>query len=265
MNAEIDSVPADFLGRLVARARGEDHGVQPRLPSLFEPVHPAGAGIAADTAGLMPSGRREDFPPPAREDGDIGIRRVAPPIAARRDETAPAFGTRQHESAQLPRFDVDAKPVAATVPLFPARTALAEATGDTVSGDDESPAAGARSARADGRRVDTSAAQRQPHDVRTIASRHGETIPDVYPPAENGALLSAPVPAIMSDTHAARRLASEQSRESATADNPPVVHVTIGRVEVRAVQPAPVERRPAARGPRPMALDEYLKRRGGSR
>jgi hypothetical protein len=42
----------------------------------------------------------------------------------------------------------------------------------------------------------------------------------------------------------------------------PIINVTIGRVEVRAV-PAPATKSPrAAPGPQPLSLDEYLKRRG---
>lgn len=47
------------------------------------------------------------------------------------------------------------------------------------------------------------------------------------------------------------------------ADPAPVINITIGRVEVRAVSTPPAPRRPEARGPRPMTLDEYLKQRGG--
>lgn len=47
----------------------------------------------------------------------------------------------------------------------------------------------------------------------------------------------------------------------------PIVHVTIGRVEIRAsVPPAPASPRPAPVGPRPLSLNDYLAgRKGGSR
>ncbi len=49
-------------------------------------------------------------------------------------------------------------------------------------------------------------------------------------------------------------------------DAPPVVKVTIGRIEVRAVTPNPPKPRPAAPVRRPsLSLGDYLKRRGGGR
>ena len=46
---------------------------------------------------------------------------------------------------------------------------------------------------------------------------------------------------------------------------PPIIRVTIGRIEVRAImQPAPVAERPrAARTPPVLSLDAYLKQRSG--
>lgn len=53
--------------------------------------------------------------------------------------------------------------------------------------------------------------------------------------------------------------------EVATPSSEPVVNVTIGRIEVRAVpaQSGPSRQRP--QGPKPMSLDDYLQRRGGGR
>jgi hypothetical protein len=46
-----------------------------------------------------------------------------------------------------------------------------------------------------------------------------------------------------------------------TASAPPAVHVTIGRLEIRAVPPARPEPQPVvAAPPARMSLDEYLKR-----
>jgi hypothetical protein len=61
--------------------------------------------------------------------------------------------------------------------------------------------------------------------------------------------------------------ASRRSSAEASADTRDVtVNVTIGRVDVRAGQPATPAARPArARGAQPLALDEYLARHGGAR
>jgi hypothetical protein len=75
-----------------------------------------------------------------------------------------------------------------------------------------------------------------------------------------------PSPATRADVRAAATRASpaplrDEAREA------PIVRVTIGRVEIRAaVPPAPAASRPAAGGPRPLSLNDYLAgRKGGSR
>ena len=51
-----------------------------------------------------------------------------------------------------------------------------------------------------------------------------------------------------------------------TAEQPaPVINVTIGRVEVRAVQASAGKPRIEASTPKPLSLDDYLKQRGGNR
>ncbi|WP_437674841.1 hypothetical protein [Sorangium sp. So ce131] len=53
--------------------------------------------------------------------------------------------------------------------------------------------------------------------------------------------------------------------ESAPIDREPVVNVTIGRLEVRAVQEPRKAPRTEQRGPQPMSLEDYLKGRAGAR
>ena len=62
-----------------------------------------------------------------------------------------------------------------------------------------------------------------------------------------------------------RTLASSDKQEHAVEIS--TIHVTIGRVEVRATLPPPVRSRQQAAQPRGMSLDEYLRQRasGGSR
>jgi hypothetical protein len=56
--------------------------------------------------------------------------------------------------------------------------------------------------------------------------------------------------------------ASPRRRRAAEPAQPPVVNVTIGRVQIRrpAAVEAPVAPAPPPAGPRPMSLDEYLGR-----
>ncbi|MDH3289291.1 MAG: hypothetical protein OEP48_16420 [Betaproteobacteria bacterium] len=53
--------------------------------------------------------------------------------------------------------------------------------------------------------------------------------------------------------------------EVATPSPEPVVNVTIGRIEVRAVPAQPGSTRQRSQGPKPMSLGDYLKQRGGGR
>jgi hypothetical protein len=47
---------------------------------------------------------------------------------------------------------------------------------------------------------------------------------------------------------------------------PPTIHVSIGRIEVRAVTaPAPQQQRPAAPAPPKLSLDEYLRAQNGAK
>lgn len=56
------------------------------------------------------------------------------------------------------------------------------------------------------------------------------------------------------------------SLRAAAAPEPPAVHVTIGRIEVRAVAPpVPTPARRTPRHPAPLALDEYLEQRRSGR
>ncbi len=67
---------------------------------------------------------------------------------------------------------------------------------------------------------------------------------------------------------ATRRPSPDSSRavvNSASASEPPAIHVTIGRVEVRAITAPAPPRSPAPPAPPKISLDEYLKQRNGAR
>jgi hypothetical protein len=53
-----------------------------------------------------------------------------------------------------------------------------------------------------------------------------------------------------------------QSTTPETRENPPTIHVTIGRIEVKATPPTAAPKRRASASPT-MSLDEYLRRRSG--
>jgi len=74
-------------------------------------------------------------------------------------------------------------------------------------------------------------------------------------------LLRTVAPLIRQSPAAAAPVKFEQP---ATHEQHTDVHVSIGRIEVTAVQEAAPPRRAAPRGPKPMSLEEYLTRRSGA-
>jgi len=245
---------SDFLDRLAARAIGSETALAPRLPSLFEPLQRAPIMPLPDQ-GEAPLHRREAAPaapqPPAiaasprapahaREPGE-------PPAATRVASREPqhAAPSAARTAAVAPREPV--RPLSRAVP--PVRTGVAEPVGKPPA--PEHPAA--------------LHAPIPPQPSRMVPARK-EAVPM---PAPTGVLLPAPAPVFAASGAAptrpersvAARAAAAQSGRGAASATEPVVHVSIGRLEVRA---APATAAPAQRreGPRPSSLDDYLRQRG---
>jgi len=290
----------DFLSRLVERATGEPVGLQRRHPALFEPPALA-SGLtrgepehspsephlveaheervvstpaeafherpsvmrATPFLPLRPAGPSASHTVREAEPGEDTPRDVTSPVRHPRTEAASAEGLRlpprrtvQPEAiAELPVASRGARKQAVPAdalgsvephrssprpaepaqrsepPLTPARPALVPppsqlqpTVGDT----------GPRAARSEIDRPDQSPAQ--PATPPPFAPLPRHEIPRVRPAA-----------------------AVTQQRQP----GPPTIHVTIGRVEVRAVPPPPVATRPQRpTGPR-LSLDDYLKLRAG--
>jgi hypothetical protein len=70
---------------------------------------------------------------------------------------------------------------------------------------------------------------------------------------------------MMVRTQPRRRAARATSVPEARGSEPPPVHVTIDRIEVRAVAPSPPRPSAKPRGPVPLSLDEYLEQRRSGR
>ncbi len=85
--------------------------------------------------------------------------------------------------------------------------------------------------------------------------------------AEHRAATPPMAPRRIIEPKVVRRLMPVEPRRAEEAPVTPVVSVTIGRIEIRAVpdQPAAARRRTEARVPKPMSLEDYLKQRGGGR
>jgi hypothetical protein len=255
---------SDYLSRLVARAMGASAGLRPRTASLFEPVKPSGH--------LPSTGEPRS---PSRQEGPEAA--IAPPAtSARRGHGRRLQETPVPADSTAPRLrrgpvDVDPpRPALEAVPESPRRTHVAPHREPTEPARAEPTAtrsaAAATALREDGRPGPAPVAF-------TPASPRPSDPPNAAPPFIDGSrqasVPSTPMPAV-SVTPAAALPAATAQRARATriqslatravAAREPHVHVTIGRIEVRApAQPAP-SRREASPSP-VMPLDQYLRER----
>jgi hypothetical protein len=243
---------SDFLDRLAARAIGSDATLAPRLPSLFEPLPRAPLMTMADEgeasarvrdAGPMPPAAAAAVPPPR------------PPLPAHGSIEPRTARTTPAEQVPL-RLPERAPTMAPPVPVPPSRAATP-----------------ARAMIAEPSRATSvpEHAQATPPPVAPRASRPSRH-EAAHPPTAVGALLPAPAPVFATTSGPAApaqhgRAAAlrhprdmQAGRESRTSGEP-VVHVSIGRLEVRA---APAAAAPPRRrdGPQPSSLDDYLRQRG---
>jgi hypothetical protein len=243
---------SDFLDRLAARAIGSETALAPRLPSLFEPLQCAPVMPLAD-AGEVPPDRREAAPA-------IHAVPVETPTSA-----APASTSAQPAAAPVTPIEHVVAAMSASAAASAAQHASAPSTvGErafTPAVDrPASPSALARPA------VPAPPLPVQPRQTRVAPDRQ-ET---ARTPASNGALLPAPAPVFAatrttparSERTVAARAAAARTEGRIDAASEPVVHVSIGRLEVRA---APAAAAPPRRrdGPQPGSLDDYLRQRGG--
>lgn len=296
----------DFLQRLVARSFDPAESLSPRPAALFEPARPIG-GLPLVTAGdpyddgapePEPSPLRrsasEVAPPPARlllpeEPGSSAPRRGKPatadPAQARSDRGAAPPTDRRPAPAELFPQERDAGEPAVTErsllervsrevvverrPDPPRRRApsLSAATPDRPAASEPSvhEVVVERFAEVPQPRQPTMLQRVVPPPARTSRGRGDRTDREIRPPPPPSRP-RPPVPVVVEPRVEPSRRRDEPPA-AAPAATPPAVHVTIGRVEVRAFA-APAE--PAERSrPRPnvMSLDEYLEQRsdGGRR
>jgi hypothetical protein len=254
----------DFFERLIDRTLGVDGGITPRLRSLFEPAgQTAGPNSLEqpqpDAIGDAATERHSQealplTPPPRKMQPDRG---PAQDITVRPTEDEPA------PIVPSPRtVFVDASIVAETSPpAIPLAAAplVAPDAGDPVyaphrDGNASPPAAAHARISVPitvvRRRDPSSPGERDASDARVPP----QLVPDARVTIERDFATPSRV--------AHRREPDDRYVGQAAEPAAPSVNITIGRVEVRAISaPAP---RPRAepRGPQPLGLDEYLKRRG---
>lgn len=279
----------DFLAHMVDKALGTAAAVEPRLPSLFE--LPQGAMLRAGT------GWPDDPLRVADREGERGRLTVGTPVVAdpallpQPDKRDAAAGSDSGSSGSLMPAFFAPMPAARESALLAARTDR-----DAARSDRGAPGGQTAEARrtpvtqelrplSDGDEV---AALRPPapdrdrpsplssfpagRDPATKSEEPEETHARDADRAERATLAPdaraiRPVIVVAPPTVPYRSRRDEVRGEQANAQPVPVVNVTIGRIEVRAVQAPGVamKPRPEKRGPQPMSLDEYLKRRGGGR
>jgi hypothetical protein len=269
---------SDILAMLVQRERGLAQALAPRLPSRFEsgaePVPPVDAPAAAANASAPTVAGSGPVPPSPPSHGRQSAPMAAPaPIAPPRaaiatHSFAPSTQAPTGHAAPMPPRE-RAGPVQPAVAIV--HHTVVQAAPAAAPAVSPAPAPAAAAAPAPRRAPDP------------VPLRAGAAPASARAPAPAPSMPAAAVPApvrvsvALSSTPAAARgaqpaqalgpppaalLQAPRSAPSAAPDPVPAIHVSIGRVEVRAVSAASQ----TARGPRqpePTSLETYLGRRNG--
>lgn len=244
---------SDFLDRLAARATGSEIALAPRLPSLFEPLQRAPIMPLSDDGETLP-GHRDTVSAAPATSAIAPLPSPRAPVAATTDAARVAPAAVEPETARTPtraaagapRNVVQPSPMAAVpaAPLVVERSVTSPTSAEVLA---PLPV--------------------QPRQTRIAAEQPEMAVPS-HP--ANGVLLPASAPvfgaARMAETpgrsiHAAARHPLAVPAGPRNPSGEPVVHVSIGRLEVRA---APTAAAPPRRrdGPQPSSLDDYLRQRG---
>lgn len=236
---------SDFLDRLALKTIGGDAPLAPRLPSLFEP---------RQRAPIMP----------LTEDGDASPR----PTAGRREVTDVSSAA----VGQAPRHSPGSEPTMRRVAPVERAAALVTTPVAALSDAEVLPQASPVPVSPVARHAPIDQAQTHlpppvpPRQTRITAESHEPSRPPavgILLPSQASVFASphAASPPGRSVDAASRRSSVMQAAERGNAASEPVVHVSIGRLEVRAAAAsgAPPRRRDGAR---PNGLDDYLRQRG---
>jgi hypothetical protein len=232
---------SDFLDRVASRAIGGEGMLSPRLPSLFEPARDAVMPVMAEAREAGPSavaatvGARE----PARDPvGALPLRQVL------------------GESAPVSR----AAPVVEGLPALAVHPVRALATRAETDGGPPARPQAASLPGPDARPMARQDGVRHEHVHRFDALPRQDADRGALLPPRNPVFPVPPVAMGYTDRGASRQL-GQQGREPGQADHEPVVHVSIGRLEVRA-GPAATSASRRQESPRRNAFDDYLRERG---
>lgn len=272
---------SDYLSRAVEREISAAPGVRPALPSLFDSGKASAAVTTLETEGHIEGDARSE----------ISSRHEPLAVNALPVTTAATPAPRETEAIlRQSSTDIVGRPVAhAEAGLFPAESdlsprhvpaaAAAESiVGQTAEARPKSP--GAPAAQPVVRQAGASLAgeprvpappigQREPI-APAIRSVHGSTEPTseasaAVPPVAQVVAAARPAVSRVSPAPSVEPLRhSRVARDDSSSSRP--IHITIGRIEVRAVHPPPepVVQRPKPVSPK-ISLEEYLKQRNGGR
>lgn len=269
----------DFFESLAARARGEGRAVRPRLPGLFEPRSHEHSDLTAFSEIIESSLAPAAAPAPiASPQPQIQPRRKAPEqsvqVTARAEELAPtpkalATVVADLETAHAPpgpvRTSASRPPAPPNVQRRPQDAALIQAATLPPSRDDPPQAPTIRPAVPRPSRDDPPQATtiRPAPPPRTIDPDTRRILPAAEAVAPSSAL--APQPPRSSVGDVLPQVTPARPRHPPLPPPLPqqetTIHVSIGRVEVRAVQPAQEAKPREPAKSAVMSLDEYLRSR----
>jgi hypothetical protein len=280
----------DFLDRLVNKALGAETMIAPRLQSLFEPAQataqaqfpvedadrPGDIGHIAGSVSWFAPARIADAKPSQQEDPPA----VYSPLSAPNVQPVPQPLASSDDRERRTQFARGA--------IIPAEPCITDAP-SPVEFDEPSPRHRAQSDDRE-RRIQTTPALRAGAEPRlTEASSHleigdpsrptllpmlkqaggGEISTNLHPHGPNAephTLLVSTTPYAIEPlravtTHQSPRTSRREKLASPSETSAPIVNVTIGRVEVRALSVPAAKPARARHVSQPLGLDEYLKRR----
>jgi len=238
---------SDFLGRLAARQVGAISGVAPRLQSRFEPAT-IEDGLAVPEPSARPEHEEKHGPTsnrpaaaPARQQAPA----LRPPVPVRTSAPEPA-ATRAGDDRRPREPSKSTRGRSSRTPGKPAEPPRL----------DRSPAPDGQ--RGASRRAEP--ARPDPGTPSAIQVARLEEVEQRPPPPSHVPQRAEPLVPVPEPRPLPVPLASREPRRR--AEEPAIVKVTIGRVEVRAVTPPVAPPRRAAVRTAP-SLEEYLERRHG--
>lgn len=246
-------VVSDFLDRMATRAIGSESMLSPRLPSLFEPAGRGRAGVVEESFQIeaaSPVERALEPTPSHISEADNRVVRAdapVPALALRPAKAAPLQATPRERT----KIVDDARQAAPSEPSR--RDAVAEPVSSRVMPRAEQAPVGEL------QRVRETHVL---HERMSAEPAHDDRSGVLLPPNQ-------PVFATQHEPEARPATATSRTATGSIADarretQETVVHVSIGRLEVRAA-PAGAAAPRRQEAPRTSALDDYLRQRGGQK